>query len=215
MIVAIVPAAGLGSRMGRPKLTLPIRGIPLIVRVVSALREGGIDLVLVVTPPADSPGSRELGEEATRAGAAVLVTETRPADMRASVEHALAYIEKTLPDATRIVLTPADSPGITAELVALMLKSASEAPDSIVAPVVGGKRGHPIVIPWPVALQICELPSNVGVNALLKVHERAIRRVEVDDAGILDDLDTPEDYSRWNERLLSKKQDINVRDHLA
>ena len=47
-VAAIVPAAGLSTRMGRPKLLLPFGGEPLIVRVVNALRQGGAAPVVVV-----------------------------------------------------------------------------------------------------------------------------------------------------------------------
>ena len=214
MIVAIVPAAGQGSRMGRPKLTLSLGGATVIARVVSALREGGIEQVFVVTPPSNEPDSRELGTEASRAGATILLTEIRPIDMRGSVEHALAHVERTIPETTWIVLTPADAPGITAAVIALLVKAARIHPEAIVAPIFAGKRGHPIVMPWRLAVEIRDLPAGVGVNALLKRHEEAIREIAVGDDSILDDLDTPEDYARWNERLMSDTQEIIVRDNL-
>src|SRR5215471_3453560 len=54
MIAAVVPAAGRSSRMGRPKLLLDFEGESLIRRVVTALRGGGADRIVVV-PPVDSP----------------------------------------------------------------------------------------------------------------------------------------------------------------
>ena len=41
--------------MGRPKLLLPFEGQPLIGRVITALRQGGAEPVVVVTPPPDAP----------------------------------------------------------------------------------------------------------------------------------------------------------------
>ena len=49
-IAAIVLAAGLSRRMGRPKALLPLGGLPMIVRVVEPiLAIGSIDPVVVVT----------------------------------------------------------------------------------------------------------------------------------------------------------------------
>ena len=213
MIVAIVPAAGHGSRMGGPKLTLPIGGGTVIARVVSALRGAGIEQVLVVTPPIDAPGSEELGLEATRAGGTVLITETRPIDMRGSVEHALTHVERTMPATSAIVLSPADAPGITASVVSLLLKAARLEPGAIITPVFGEKRGHPIVMPWAVAVEIRDLPVGVGVNALLKRHEEQTREIAVDDDAILNDLDTPEDYENWNQRLMMNPDESIAREN--
>ncbi len=55
MIFAVVPAAGRSSRMGRPKLSLPLGGRTVLEHVVIALRQGGVDEVLVVVGPHDLP----------------------------------------------------------------------------------------------------------------------------------------------------------------
>ena len=76
--------------MGRPKLLLPLGGATLIEGVVTALRLGGADRVIVVAPPADSPEGPAIAAASARAGAEVLSPETRPAEMRLSVELGLA-----------------------------------------------------------------------------------------------------------------------------
>ena len=48
MIVAVVLSAGESSRMGRPKALLPIDGQTFIERIVGALKQGGIERIVVV-----------------------------------------------------------------------------------------------------------------------------------------------------------------------
>jgi molybdenum cofactor cytidylyltransferase len=48
MIAAIVPAAGMSTRMGRNKLLLPFKGKPLIVHAVETLLASKIEEVIVV-----------------------------------------------------------------------------------------------------------------------------------------------------------------------
>jgi molybdenum cofactor cytidylyltransferase len=194
---AVVPAAGLSQRMGRPKLILPIGDRSLIERVVSALIEGGASPVVVVAPPPDQPGAQALHRLAVSAGAEVVVPSTPPPDMRASVEHALAYLEASGPCPSTIVLVPADSPRLSAALVARVIERAGREPRAVVVPVVAGKRGHPIALPWSTALEVRALPAGVGVNALVALHEDAVSELDVDDPGALADLDTPDDYRRW------------------
>lgn len=196
MIAAIVPAAGRSERMGRPKLILPIAGATVIARVVSALRTGGVIHVIVVTPPADSPGAAVLGREAAAAGAVVVVPAERPADMRGSFEFGLQTLEDG-PRPAAVLLVPADSAGITPELVALVLEQSRALPSAIVIPTFQGKRGHPIALPWAMALLVRGLPFGAGINALIALHAADVFEIEVDHEGAVADLDTPEDYERW------------------
>jgi molybdenum cofactor cytidylyltransferase len=203
MIAAIVPAAGHSLRMGKPKLTLSIGGSTVIARVVQALKEGGVSIVVVVPPPADAPGAASLIQEAASAGAAVVEPLVRPVDMRSSFELGLTHLEQIGPAPSFVLLTPADSPGVTSRLVAEVIARAKIATGSIVIPVHDGKRGHPIALPWELAQQVRTLPGGVGVNSLIALHASLVVEHPVTDPGAVADLDTPEDYVRWLEGTAS------------
>ena len=197
MIAAIVPAAGRSERMGRPKLILPIGGIPLIARVVAALRDGGAGRVVVVTPPRLEPGVLELIEAAESQGAEVVIPNQPTLDMRASVELGLACLAEGV-EPKSLLLSPGDIPGLTREVVARVIQASIASPGRIIVPRHVGRRGHPLLLPWPWAREIPQLPTGVGVNALLAEHGDEIDNVTIDDPELLDDLDTPDDYRRWS-----------------
>lgn len=197
MIAAIVPAAGRSERMGRPKLILPIGRTTVIATVVTALKDGGAEPVVVVTPPADFAGAAILADEARAAGACVLIPARHPIDMRASVELGLDHLGQGpgAPPATFLIV-PGDSPGLTANLVREVIARSRQFPNAIVIPVYEGKRGHPIALPWSFAAKLRALPPGVGVNALVALHLEKAAQFEVADPGAVADLDTPEDYRR-------------------
>lgn len=198
MIVAIVPGAGLSERMGRPKLLLPIDGIPLIARVIRALRAGGADRVVVVGPPAERAWSGPLADAAEAEGAQLILPREQPADMRASVELGLAGI--VIDDDPEVVLlTPGDAPGLGAGLVTRVIDASRQHPGQIVVPVYGGRRGHPLALPWTLAASIPQLPAGVGINALVADHAAEFVPVEAGPEALVD-LDTPEDLRRWQAR---------------
>jgi molybdopterin converting factor subunit 1 len=196
MIAAIVPAAGRSERMGRPKLILPIGGVSVIARVTTALLQGGAGPVIVVVPPAGVSGAAALAAEAAGAGGTVVVAPQPPPSMRASVELGLDRLAQIPPPAA-FLLAPADLPGIDAHLVACVIARARAAPRSIVIPQARGRRGHPIALPWPMADEIRGLPDDVGINYLVARNAAQVVLVELDDPGTFNDLDTPEDYRRW------------------
>ena len=197
MIAAIIPAAGQSRRMGQPKLILPIGGIPVIARVVIALRDGGADRIVVVAPPRTEPGATSLIEAAEAEGAEVVVPDHLTADMRASVELGLAHLDQG-PEPTGLLLAPGDLPGLGRDAVRRVIAAGLESPDRIVVPRHQGRRGHPLLLPWSMAKRIAHLPPGVGVNALLADLAHAIREVAIEDPDLYDDLDTPNDYRRWS-----------------
>jgi molybdenum cofactor cytidylyltransferase len=182
--------------MGYPKLLVNLGGQTLLAHVVNALREGGCVRIAVVVPPADATEGPAVAAAASRAGALVVVPESRPAEMRDSVELGLAMLARgTIPD--RIVIAPADSPGISTLVVAELLAEAARQPDRIVLPWYDGRRGHPIVLPWSMAGELAALPAGLGLNELVKRQASHVVEVPVAGPDLLADLDTPEDLRRW------------------
>ena len=150
MIAAVIPAAGLSTRMGRPKLLLKLGKETVIGQVVSALRHGGVNRVIVTAPPADAAEGPAVATEARLAGAEVVVPQIRPKEMRDSIELALETLARGDPP-DRVLLTPGVSPGIRSDLVVNLLEVAEGSPERIIIPCFEGHRGHPIVLPWTVA----------------------------------------------------------------
>ncbi|MBX6315020.1 MAG: nucleotidyltransferase family protein [Isosphaeraceae bacterium] len=195
-VAAVVPAAGTSERMGRPKLILPLAGGTVLGRVLAALRGGGADPIVVVVPPLGAPGADLLIAEADRQGATAVIPPAQPPDMRASIQLGLDRLAAG-PPPDGLLLTPGDSPGLSAERVAQVIGRFREEPSRIIIAAHGGRRGHPLVLPWDLTAAIRALPPEVGVNALLADHPDRITLLEGDDPGVLSDLDTPEDYRRW------------------
>src|SRR3954452_21150957 len=85
---AVIPAAGKSTRMGRPKLSLPLGGRTVIEWVIDMLRRAGVEHVLVVV----GPHVPELIPLAEGAGAHAYLLSKETADMRATVEAALQWL---------------------------------------------------------------------------------------------------------------------------
>ena len=62
---------------------------------------------------------------------------------------------------------------------------------------MGGRRGHPIALPWSVAREVRGLPEGVGINALVALQTGRVVEFAVDDPAAVEDMDTPQDYEKW------------------
>jgi molybdenum cofactor cytidylyltransferase len=196
---AVLPAAGKSARMGRPKLALPLGGCSVLERVVEAVRRAGVEAVVVVI----GPHVPELAPLAEAAGAHALLLPEETADMRATVEHGLRWLEERFrpAPADRWLLLPADHPTLDAELVRRLLEARARAADrSIVIPTFHGRRGHPAVIDWKHVAGVRALPPGLGLNRYFRQQSEETLEVPVESPEVLCDLDTPEEYERLMRR---------------
>lgn len=200
MIFAVVPAAGHSTRMGRPKLALPLGDRTVIEHVVAALRAGGADHVVVMI----GPHVPELVPLAEAAGAEVCRLPEATADMRATVGHGLQWLEdrhRPRPDDAWL-LAPADHPTLDPGVVRHLCDDSARDPSrSILVPVHAGRRGHPALIAWRHVAGIRALAADRGINTYFREHADEVREVPVASAGVLCDLDTPEDYERLRQKF--------------
>ncbi|MEE3370352.1 MAG: nucleotidyltransferase family protein [Planctomycetota bacterium] len=189
---AIVPAAGRSQRMGQPKLLMRWRDETVIDAVLNAWQASRVDQVVVVVRPED----RVLAAHCRRSGVCVLVPSEAPAEMKHSVQLAIAHLQRICQpsDTDAWLLAPADLPELSGKLIDHVLTGYQPSAPKIVIPRVQERRGHPVLFPWGLAKELEQLGPDEGVNALVKRH--AITEIDWQDDRMFEDVDTPEDYRR-------------------
>ena len=192
---AIVPAAGKSQRMGRDKLLMPWGDATVLQTLLAAWQTSQVDEVIVVT----RADQQQVIAACEAAAVSIVVPDQPPPEMKDSVRAALAYVGSHFAPLDRDVwlLAPADMPLLNPALTNQVLAAHTPATPRIIAPIQAGKRGHPVLFPWPLAKEVGSLQADEGVNALLKHH--SVFEIECDDDRIHSDLDTPEDYERLRE----------------
>ena len=203
-VFAVIPAAGQSRRMGRPKLILPVGGQTVIRRLLHALEDARIEERVVVTRRDD----QFLADEVSASGATLVQPVPDPPDMRSSVEHAVAWLRSNHApiNEDRVLLVPADHPVLASAVIADVLHQCLSV-DAIVIPTYQGRRGHPTVFPWSVINELNDIPADNGLNWLVHRDPNRVCELAVDDAAILTDLDTPDDYRAMLDRVAEEGDD--------
>lgn len=185
-VAAIVAAAGLSRRMGSCKQLLELGGKTAIARCLETLLAGGVREIVVVA----GVKGEQVAAEAGRFPVTVVVNNDPADDMASSVRAGRAALSAA-PGAVIVALC--DYPLLLPDTVTSLKESHAEEPGRIVIPTHGGKRGHPLLFPINV---LEELQGNMTLRDLVRCDQSRLRFIEVDDPGILMDMDTPEDYRR-------------------
>ena len=184
-IAAVILAAGSSSRMGSPKALLPIDNTTFVHRIAATARAAGANHILIVLGPPD--GDRVKGQ--LPVGAAWAWNHDPSRGMSTSVQAAL----NVLPNRTLgMLLWPVDQPLVRVDTVIQIMTAA---PGRIIVPRHEGRGGHPVRIPQRFFPQIAGLPAEEGLRGLLQAEAAAITYVDVDDPGVVQDFDRPEDLA--------------------
>ncbi len=201
-VAGILLAAGAGSRLGQPKALVMLGGQSLARRGIATLRAGGTDPVIVVTGAADlgpEPAARGLRAEDCRSGAAseaAVVTVHNPdwaAGMGSSVIVGLAAVPERCAAA---VLALADQPLVGAESVRRLI-AAHAAGAAVAVACYEGRPRNPVLIGREHWTEVARLAGgDVGARPFLRAHPELVTRVDCDDTGRPDDIDTMDDLKR-------------------
>jgi molybdenum cofactor cytidylyltransferase len=190
-ICGVLLAAGRATRFGGDKLlaALPNAGdgaVPVGVAAYRALR-AAISRTLVVVRPDDDALRGVFAQE----GARVVVAHRADEGIGASLAAGVAAV--THPSAYVIAL--ADMPWIESATISRVVQALANGA-SVVAPVYRGERGHPVGFASGHRAALLKLRGDEGARALLAAHREALTLIDVDDPGILRDIDTPDDLRR-------------------
>ncbi len=184
----VVPSAGISRRMGRSKALLELDGRTFLHHVVNALAAGGCDPVLVVV----AVGDDAVADEALRAGARTLTNPDPGEGPITSLRLAIAELGDSVDG---VAYLPVDHPLVRPETVATLLAEARSSEALLTLPLRGAKRGHPAVFRAAIFPELVDPSLEGGARVVVHRHLPGARLVDVEDPGVITDIDTPERYA--------------------
>ena len=192
----VLLAAGRSRRMGTPKQLLPVpdttgRGaVPMVVRAFDLLARICDERIVVVT------GHDAANVIAALAGRKFTQATSDPdADMFHSVRLGFSRLLDAFPDADRVWLHLADHPFVRADTIGLLATHfETHTARTAILPLYAGRGGHPALIPRDLLPAIINWQGDGGLRSFWLQHPAHATRINVDDPGVVHDLDTPRDY---------------------
>jgi molybdenum cofactor cytidylyltransferase len=185
---ALILSAGSSRRLGgEPKALLPVDGRAGVRRIAEVCLADGFEPVIVVVGPHRHAIARELQGLDVE-----LVDSDQGEDARTgSVQTGLA----ALPAERDVLFWPVDHPFVRPRTLDVLL--AARDTDLLgvwFLPTFEGRGGHPVLWRPSVRAEIFDLRPDAPLRALLPELGPQVRRVAVDDPGVIANVDTPEEY---------------------
>lgn len=185
-IVAVLLAAGAGSRFGGEKLIHPLDdGVAIAAHAARNLLAATPDVVAIVRW-----GDFPLYDMLEQEGCQVTMFREAARGMGASLAHGVGQAR----DADGWVIALADMPRIAPDTIRKVI-AALERGALIAAPVCKGERGHPVGFGAPLRDELLALDGDEGARAVLERHRAELELIECDDPGALYDIDRKTDLA--------------------
>jgi 4-nitrophenyl phosphatase len=186
-VAAIILAAGASTRLGRCKQLLNWKGKPLLAHVADVALRADLDPVIAVLGCQADQTYPALGDRPVQR----LMNWRWEAGMSTSVQTGLVAVP---PQAEAAILLQCDQPLINADLLRAMVARFEETGAAIVHPAHAGRRGTPVLFARRLFPELSTVSGDEGGRNLIARHAKDVATVTVDEANVLRDIDTWEDY---------------------
>jgi molybdenum cofactor cytidylyltransferase len=186
-IGGIILAAGGSSRFGKPKQVLGWRGESLIRHVAKTALDAGLHPVVVVVGSSAEEVISSLKDQELR----IVNNSNWINGLSTSIRVGLQSLPVSVGG---VVFLQVDQPQIPVQLIRRLVEAHQATVSKVVAPRVNGQRGNPVLFDACTFPDLIALTGDMGGRALFEKYP--IEWVDWDDANILLDIDTPEDYRK-------------------
>jgi molybdenum cofactor cytidylyltransferase len=191
MITAIVPAAGLSSRMGRNKLLMRFGEKSLIEHAVDTLMASDVtEIVVVLGHEANEVRSRIEGKQVH-----FVENPDYRKGLSTSVRAGLGAVPK---GADAIMIYLADQPLLEPDEINRLIQAftdAKRAGKSIVVPFFGDRRGNPVILDASYRATVLDIVGDVGCRRVIKRNPDQVFAIQMETDHVVRDVDTPEDFA--------------------
>jgi molybdenum cofactor cytidylyltransferase len=192
VIAAVILAAGASSRMGSPKALLDYRGETFLNRLVRVLSGVASPVIAVLGYHADAI-------QRDSHGSVTFVKNPDPdRGQLSSLQTGLAAVPSGVEGFS---FTPVDSPAVREETVQMLSErfQTRKSETVFVIPRYQGKRGHPVFATAPLIQEFLALPLTAQAKDIVHRYVTRTEYVDVDDPGILADIDDRAQYQQLME----------------
>ncbi|MEA2263931.1 MAG: molybdenum cofactor cytidylyltransferase [Acidobacteriaceae bacterium] len=189
---AIILAAGRSTRMGEAKPLLRLGESTVLGQTLENVRGAGVDEIVLVLGFSAETVRQQLPTSGI-GGLKIVVNQAYMQGMASSLRAGLSAVGPRI-DAVLIVL--ADQPFIRPETLDRIVDRYRQSHAQIVIPSYKGFRGNPVLLDRSLFPEVMALDGDIGCRAIFGSHLEGIVKAEVEDVGILLDIDTKDDYVR-------------------
>ena len=201
-IGAVILAAGKSMRMGKPKLLLPFKGVPLFTYPLNLALHNHLQPIVCVTGRYHDQITQILVP--IKKDITLSFNSLFESGMASSLKSGIRAVGE---DVDAVLIFLGDQPLIPNEVVQKIIEEyikGKKAGIKIVRPLFGDRLGHPILFDRSLFHEFDALQGDEGGKSILKRHQASLKLLQFPNSDWGIDIDTEEEYRT----LLKRTEDI-------
>ena len=191
MISSILLAAGQSKRMlGENKLTKDIKGIPLIKRALNNILKSQVNEIIIV-----------LGYQKETVEKLIDKTSKIKFVFNSNFEKGMASsikkgIKNLSDKSDAFFISLGDMPSINFKTYNHLIKFNKN--KKAIVPMFKGQKGNPVLFPKLFEEKLLSIQGDCGAKKVLEINKKDVLNLEINDPGIIKDLDVTSDFNKLN-----------------
>jgi molybdenum cofactor cytidylyltransferase len=190
MIAGLILAGGASRRVGSPKALLEYGGETFLDRLITALGAHCSPVIVVLGHDAE-----RIRADCRRGGDVTFVLNPEPE--RGQLTSLQCGLRAVPAECEGVMFTPVDYPKVRDTTVAKLAAAVrGRTAEKVIAPQSLGVHGHPVFVAKELIPEFLGLPESASARDVIHRWRDQTAYVEVDDGGVVRDIDNPESYRK-------------------
>ena len=191
MISSILLAAGQSKRMrGENKLTKNVKGIPLIKCALNNILKSHVNEIIIVLGY-QKETIEKLIDKTSR------VKFVFNSNYKEGISSSIKKGIKNLSEKNEaFFISLGDMPSINYNTYNQLIKYSKD--KKVIVPLFKGQKGNPVLFPKSFEKKLLSIEGDSGAKKMLEINKKEVLNLEIDDPGIIKDLDVPSDFNSLN-----------------
>ena len=188
MISSILLAAGQSKRMsGENKLIKSVKGIPLIKCALNNILKSHVNEIIIVLGYQNET-IEKLIDKTSRIK--FVFNSNFESGMASSI---IKGIKKLSKKTDSFFISLGDMPSINYDTYNQLIKCNKN--KKAIVPMFKGQQGNPVLFPKSFEEKLLSIQGDSGAKKILEINKKEVLYLEINDPGIIRDLDVPNDFN--------------------
>ncbi len=188
MISSILLAAGQSKRMsGENKLIKSVKGIPLIKCALNNILKSHVNEIIIVLGYQNET-IEKLIDKTSRIK--FVFNSNFESGIASSIKEGIKKLSKKTDS---FFISLGDMPSINYDTYNQLIKCNKN--KKAIVPMFKGQQGNPVLFPKSFEEKLLSIQGDSGAKKILEINKKEVLYLEINDPGIIRDLDVPNDFN--------------------